>query len=68
MSRNLECLLEIARNYRERNGFSAEEREQQVRSFAYGNTHLENERITKSDIDRAADSLRAEREQQPVHS
>jgi hypothetical protein len=67
MSQNLEYLIAIARNYREKHGFSAEEQQQQVRSFAYGNTRLENERITKSDIDHAVDSLRAEREQ-PVCS
>jgi hypothetical protein len=63
MAERLEDLIEIARKYREQNGFTAEERERQVRSFAYGNTHLENEQITKRDIDTAMDSLRSEREQ-----
>ena len=66
MSEKLEYLIGIARKYREQHGFPAEERERQVRSFAYGNTRLENDEITKCDIDRAMDSLRAEREQ-PVH-
>ncbi len=67
MSQNLEYLIDIARNYREKHEFSAEEQQRQVRSFAYGNTRLENEQITKCDIDRAAELLRAEREQ-PIRS
>lgn len=63
MSENLEYLIEIARKFREKNAFTAAEQERQVRSFAYGNTHLENAHITKQDIDRAIDSLRTEREQ-----
>jgi hypothetical protein len=62
MSGDLEYLLVMARAYRQKEGFPEEERAQQVRSFAYGNTHLENERITKSDIDEAVDSLRLERD------
>jgi hypothetical protein len=62
MSEHLEYLLDMAREYRLKAGFPEEERARQVRSFAYGNTHLENEQITKSDIDKAVDSLRAERE------
>lgn len=37
---------------------SSEQREEQRRSFAYGNTNIENERITRATIDRAADELR----------
>jgi hypothetical protein len=37
---------------------SAEEREQQRRSFAYGNTKIENSRITRETVDREADKLR----------
>jgi C4-type Zn-finger protein len=33
---------------------SDEEKEAQRRSFAYGNAHIENERVTKEMIDRAA--------------
>jgi hypothetical protein len=36
---------------------SAEHREQQRRSFAYGNTAFENPRITREMIDREADKL-----------
>ncbi len=36
------------------------DREEQRRSFAYGNTHFENERITRDTVDRAAESLKPE--------
>lgn len=36
---------------------SAREREQQRRSFAYGNTKFENDRITREMIDRQAELL-----------
>lgn len=59
MSREkLQNLIEKARAHK----MTDSEREAQVRSFAYGNTHLENETITRSDIDRAATSLENERE------
>jgi hypothetical protein len=35
-----------------------EEREEQRRSFAYGNTHIENERITRRVVDEQAEKLR----------
>ena len=35
------------------------ERELQRRSFAYGNTHIENDRITRVSIDKAAEELDA---------
>jgi len=54
MSRELERLLELARHYR----MSKEEQDEQVRSFAYGNTRLENEAITKEDISDAMVRLR----------
>jgi len=62
MSEHLNYLLDLARKYREEKGFPEDERKLQVRSFAYGNTRLENENITKGDIDEAIDSLRLERE------
>lgn len=37
---------------------TALEREQQRRSFAYGNTKFENDRITREMVDRQADLLR----------
>lgn len=53
MSRELEMLL--AASNRER--FTEEQREKQRRSFAYGNTHFENSRITRETVDRAAEAL-----------
>jgi hypothetical protein len=38
---------------------TAEEKEEQRRSFAYGNTKIENPRITREMVDKAADDLGA---------
>lgn len=57
---NLEYLIERAREYRRMHGFSDEEQDRQVRSFAYGNTRIENDRITIGDVDKAMESLKAE--------
>jgi hypothetical protein len=54
MLRKLELLLAASRE-RE---FTPAQQEQQRRSFAFGNTHFENERITREDVDRAAEALR----------
>jgi hypothetical protein len=54
---DLDKLLEMARGV----PVTAAEREQQRRSFAFGNTNIENQRITRETIDRAADKLAAER-------
>ena len=53
MTKNLEILLEAAKKVVP----TAEEKEQQRRSFAYGNTKIENSRITREMVDRAADAL-----------
>jgi hypothetical protein len=54
MSQNdLEYLIEEAKKHQ----FTAQERDAQIRSFAFGNTHLENPSITRADVDRAVDSL-----------
>lgn len=63
---NLDSLIERARAYRKQYGFSEAEQERQVRSFAYGNTRLENDRITMGDVDRAMASLRAERDRETL--
>ena len=57
---NLRQLIELARQHK----ITPAEHEAQVRSFAYGNTHIENPAITKADIDQAMASLRAERERE----
>jgi hypothetical protein len=38
-----------------------EEREEQRRSFAYGNTHIENDRITRRVVDEQAEKLRSKK-------
>ena len=53
MSKELETLLEKAKRVQ----MTSDEREEQRRSFAYGNTKIENERITREMIDQAADRL-----------
>lgn len=53
MADDLAKLLEMAREV----PVTADEREEQRRSFAYGNTKIENERITRQSIDEAAEKL-----------
>ena len=53
----LQELIERARKYE----MTEDERAAQVRSFAYGNTHFENDDITADTIDEAIDALKAER-------
>ena len=54
MTRKLQDLLERAREIR----MSPDEQEAQRRSFAYGNAHIENERVTRAMVDEAADKLK----------
>ena len=56
MDKNLEHLIEWAKKHQ----ITEEEHTAQVRSFAYGNTHLENDRITKADIEDAMNALERE--------
>ncbi|MEY4515501.1 MAG: hypothetical protein RLZZ450_7623 [Pseudomonadota bacterium] len=53
---DLEKLLREARQVR----MTPEQQEAQRRSFAYGNTHFENSRITRETVDRAAEELGAQ--------
>lgn len=55
MTNYLRELVEAAR----RIPFPSEEREAQRRSFAYGNTHIENDRITREMVDEQAEALKA---------
>lgn len=55
MNEALKTLIEASKQAR----MSSSEREAQRRSFAYGNTHFENELITREMIDEAADALAA---------
>ena len=50
MSEKLEALLRSAKNVK----MTSLEYEEQRRSFAYGNTKIENDRITRETIDKAA--------------
>ncbi len=56
MSTALNVLIERARHVQ----MTAEEREEQRRSFAYGNTKIENPQITRQLIDQEADKLASE--------
>jgi hypothetical protein len=56
MTRELKPLLEAA----ERVHMTAEQREEQRRSFAFGNTAIENDRITRELVEAEADKLAAE--------
>ena len=53
MSNDLEKLISAAKTV----DFTVEEKEEQRRSFAYGNTKIENSRITRELIDEQAKSL-----------
>lgn len=53
MTDDLKKLIEAAKVVKP----SAEHREQQRRSFVYGNTHFENELITREMVDREAEKL-----------
>jgi len=56
MSREADRLLEQARKIE----MSSEQREEQRRSFAYGNANIENENVTRETVDQAAATMRAE--------
>ena len=53
---DLSALLESARTVK----MSDDQREEQRRSFAYGNIKIENDRITRETIDRVAERLSAD--------
>ena len=53
MSDDLEKLISAAKSV----DFTDEDKEEQRRSFAYGNTKIENSRITRELIDKEANSL-----------
>jgi hypothetical protein len=57
MAQELDKLIQAAK-FRD---FTAREREEQRRSFAYGNTRIENSRITRETVDKAAETLNVER-------
>jgi hypothetical protein len=53
MSEELQKLIEMARRVQ----MTPEQAEEQRRSFAYGNTKIENDSITRATVDRAAEKL-----------
>jgi hypothetical protein len=56
MNDKLKALLDAARAVK----MSGADKEEQRRSFAYGNTKIENDRITRETINRQAEALKAE--------
>ena len=56
MTNRLQELLNEAR----KNALTSQEKEEQRRSFAYGNTKIENSRITREMVDQEAESLKKE--------
>ncbi|HLG85873.1 MAG TPA: hypothetical protein VKZ79_01600 [Alphaproteobacteria bacterium] len=58
MAEDLKKLVELAKAVR----MTAPQVEEQRRSFAYGNTAIENPRITKELINQQAEALQASRE------
>jgi hypothetical protein len=54
MTSELQELLEATKNIE----MSVEQKEEQRRSFAYGNTNIENPRITRETVDQEAESLK----------
>ena len=53
MSEDLQKLIDASRG----RPMSDAEKEAQRRSFAYGNAHIENERVTREMVDEAADKI-----------
>ena len=53
MNNNLQELIELARSYK----MTTDEQVSQIRSFTYGNTHLENEDITREEVDKIVTTL-----------
>ncbi len=53
VSEPLDRLIELARTAKP----NASEREEQRRSFAYGNAKIENSRVTRNTVDQEADKL-----------
>jgi len=54
MSEEIEKLLAVAK----RHPIGLTEKEEQRRSFAYGNTHIENDRVTRQMVDQQAELLK----------
>lgn len=57
MTNRLATLVEKGRSVR----MTEADREEQRRTFAYGNTHIENERITRETVDAQAEALKSKK-------
>ena len=53
MTKNLQSMLDAAKKA----PMSNEDKEEQRRSFAYGNAHIENERVTREMVNEAASRI-----------
>ncbi len=53
MNTNLQQLIDLARKHQ----ITPEEHQAQVRSFTFGNTHLENDKITREEVDATVRTL-----------
>ena len=53
MNNNIQELIELARSY----NMTAAEQISQIRSFTYGNIHLENEDITREEVAKIVNAL-----------
>jgi hypothetical protein len=62
MTETLQALIDAAKKIEP----TAEHREKQRRSFAYGNTHFENALITREMIDRQAEEIDRQRREANV--
>ncbi len=58
MTKGLEDLLAAAKEA----PFTPQDQEDQRKSFAFGNTNIENSRITRETIEKEAKSLKAEKD------
>jgi hypothetical protein len=56
MTKELQELLEAAKKIE----MTAEQKEEQRRSFVFGNTNIENPRITRETVNKAAEALKGE--------
>lgn len=54
MTKDLHELLEVTKNYE----FSPAQKEEQRRSFAFGNANIENPRVTREMVDKEAEKLK----------
>ncbi len=53
---NIQDLIEMARSYQ----MTSYESREQIQSFTYGNTHFENETITRVDVAEAVDAIQSQ--------